>query len=231
MPSNNYNNLGYAFIDATLLQIALTHSSVNGEQNNQRLEFLGDAILNFIVADYLYTHYPEATEGELTRVRSNLVKESTLCSIAKKHNLSCCIKLGAGELKTGGLHKSSILADTLEAIIAAIYLDSNLLTIQKLIIHWYQELNYFQSDGKLNEHNNELDPYDKDPKSLLQELLHAKGLPLPIYEIVKVTGRPHNQFFKVSCRVSGVKSLVYGTGSNRKQAEQDAAQRALGLLK
>lgn len=225
------NILGYIFIDQNLLKLALTHSSVGRVANNQRLEFLGDAILNFIIADYLYKNNPEATEGELTRIRSNLVKESTLCLIAKKHNLSNYIKLGVGELKTGGLYKSSILADTWESIIAAIYLDSDLLTIQRLVINWYTELHYFQPDGKLNEKNNLLDPCDKDPKSLLQELLHSKGLALPIYKIVQISGRPHNQLFKVSCIISGSKHLVYGTGNNRKQAEQDAAQQALELFK
>ena len=225
------NKLGYAFIDQDLLKIALTHSSSSGSKNNQRLEFLGDAILNFIIADYLYKHNPDATEGELTRIRSNLVKESTLCLIAKKHNLPNYINLGVGELKTGGLYKSSILADTLEAIIAAVYLDSNLATIQNLIINWYQDLYYFQSNGRLNEGNNLLDPQDKDPKTLLQELLHAKALPLPVYKIMKITGKPHNQLFKVSCMVSGIEDLICGTGSNRKQAEQNAAKVALERLK
>lgn len=226
------NKLGYAFIDQNLLKTALTHSSLSGAKNNQRLEFLGDAILNFIIADYLYKHNPEATEGELTRIRSNLVKESTLSLIAKKHNLPNYINLGVGELKTGGLYKSSILADTLEAIIAAVYLDSSLATIQHLIVNWYQAINYFQSNGRLNENNNLLlDPQDKDPKTLLQELLHAKALPLPVYKIVKITGKPHNQLFKVSCMVSGIEDLIYGTGNNRKQAEQNAAKVALEQLK
>lgn len=228
------NNLGYTFVDPTLLQIALTHSSVSKAKNNQRLEFLGDAILNFIIADYLYMRYPEANEGELTRIRSHLVKESTLCVIAKKHNFPNYIKLGVGELKTGGSHKCSILADTLEAIIAAIYLDSNsnLLTIQQVIVGWYQDVNYLKADGTLNLNNNNLlNSYNKDPKSLLQELLHSKSLSVPVYEIVKIIGKPHNQFFKVSCVVPGIKDVIYGTGSNRKQAEQDAAQKVLELLK
>lgn len=221
-------SLGYTFIDEDLLALALTHSSHNGVSNNQRLEFLGDAILNMVIAEYLYQQNPNATEGDLTRIRSNLVKGDTLSLIAKKYSIQKCIIFGMGELKTGGYNKNSILADTLEAIIAAIYLDSNLLTIKNLIISWYNSVNYLQPANVADQLT--LKFGSKDSKTVLQELLHSKGLELPVYKTIKITGKAHNQTFTVSCTVAGIVDPIYGVGSNRKKAEQDAAHKILELL-
>jgi len=227
---NLIEHLGYTFVNNDLLMLALTHSSYDRNINNQRLEFLGDAILNFVVAEYLYEQAKNSDEGDLTRARSNLVKEETLALIAKNYSIQKCVTLGAGELKTGGCNKNSILADTMEAIIAAIYLDSNLPTIKKLIINWYHSINYLQCVENNNFLISESLHVSKDAKTILQELLHSKGFALPIYKIIKVTGKPHNQIFTVSCVVSGVDEMVYGTGTNRKKAEQDAAEQILRLL-
>ena len=221
--------LGYEFKNLELLDLALTHSAVSGLKNNQRLEFLGDSILNLIVAGYLYNSIQDATEGELTRIRSFLVQGSTLKLIAEHLKIQDSIYLGAGELKTGGLNKDSILEDTLESLIAAIYLDSDLVTTSNLIISWYKEIKYINPDGSLNSSHKDL-LNKKDPKTMLQELLHAKGLNLPIYEIINITGKPHQQKFKVSCSVDTITSKVYGVGSSRKKAEQQAASKILELL-
>lgn len=216
-------NLGYTFINNDLLTLALTHSSHNGVANNQRLEFLGDAILNMVIAEYLYQNNPDANEGYLTRIRSNLVKQDTLSIIAKKYSIQKAIIFGMGERKGGGCNKESILADTIEALIAAIYLDSDLSTVKNLIINWYSSENYLQSTAAL--------PLClKDAKTVLQELLHSRGLALPIYKILKITGKPHHQTFKISCTVSGINEPIYGTGASRKKAEQDAAHKILELL-
>ena len=223
--------LGYKFNDNTLLTLAITHSSHDKIVNNQRLEFLGDAILNFIIAEYLYTQATNADEGNLTRIRSSLVKKDTLASIARNYSIHECLILGAGELKTSGFNKDSILADSLEAIIAAIYLDSNLLTISKLIIDWYHNMGYLQLVNKAFYDKNFTSSCSfKDPKTILQELLHAKSLPVPIYEVFKVTGKPHKLSFVVTCAVEGMKEIIYGTGTSRKGAEQDAASKVLRLL-
>ena len=215
--SNVEQHLQYKFTDHKLLGLALTHSSQKGA-NNQWLEFLGDAVLNLIIAEYLYEENPSATEGDLTRLRSYLVKEETLASITKKLLIQDCINLGLGELKTGGYNKNSILADTLEAIIAAIYLDSNFLTVKELVLKWYKDY---------KDYNNIV---SKDPKTILQELLQSRGLELPVYEIVTVTGKPHHQIFQVICLVNSIKEKIYGNGASRKKAEQDAAAKVLKLI-
>ncbi len=225
--------LGYTFNNNNLLKIALTHSSHKGE-NNQRLEFLGDAILNVIIAEYLYNQHPAATEGDLTRLRSNLVNENALSSIARNYSIQSCIVLGLGEIKTDGCNKNSILADTLEAIIAAIYLDSDFSTIKELIMNWYSSCNYLQSIRNIDPNIDKLDNHgfygSKDSKTILQELLQSKGLTLPRYEIIKVSGKPHHQTFKISCIVPGINKEIHGVGTSRKKAEQDAANKILELL-
>ena len=217
--------LGYQFNDQELLHLAFTHSSYHSELNNQRLEFLGDSILSMVMSDYLYNNYPAANEGDLTRIRSNLVKEAPLALIARSYEIQQGIILGAGEAKTHGQDKDSILADTLEAIIGAIYLDSDLATTVKLIVSWYVEQNYFADLDSLVSSLN-----IKDPKTELQELLHARGEQLPEYQVIKITGKPHKQTFKVACKVASLGQIIYATGSSRKKAEQNVAKKILELL-
>jgi ribonuclease-3 len=236
--NNIIKNFRYKFVNNDLLILALTHSSYNdgfhndvNNLNNQRLEFLGDAILNFVVAEHLYKLQPNAHEGDLTRIRSYLVKEDTLAGIAKKLLVQNYIILGLGEQKTGGSNKNSILADTLEAIIGAVYLDSDFLTVKNLVLAWYTECEDYQKLTKTSNQDKTEDFISKDPKTILQETLQARGLGLPIYKVIIVTGKPHNQVFQVECLVSGVEQKIYGTGTNRKKAEQDAASKILNLLK
>lgn len=219
--NNLTKNLKYKFVNKDLLILALTHSS-HQEINNQRLEYLGDAILNFVIAEHLYILQPHSKEGDLTRIRANLVKKSTLAIIAKGLLIQDYIFLGIGEKKTGGCNKDSILADTIEAIIGAIYLDSDFITIKNLIISWFANFEEYQKLTSVN----------KDSKTVLQELIQAKGLNLPKYEIIKITGKPHNQVFQVKCLINDLNLYqeVFGIGSNRKQAEQDAAKKALELF-
>ena len=235
--NNIVKNFKYKFVNNDLLKLALTHSSYNDSSNNdsnslnnQRLEFLGDAILNCIIAEHLYQSQPNAHEGDLTRIRSYLVKEDTLAFIAKKLLVQNYIILGLGEQKTGGSNKNSILADTLEAIIGAVYLDSDFLTVKNLILTWYLECEDYNKLTKISNKDKPEEIISKDPKTILQETLQAKGLGLPVYKIVTVTGKPHNQIFQVECFVHGIEQNIYGTGASRKKSEQDAASKVLNLL-
>jgi len=206
--------LGYYFKDKTLLNQALTHKSKH-YHNNERLEFLGDAILNLIMAEILYLQFEKASEGELTRARASLVKEQTLSEIANKLNLSEYLILGLGELKSGGFRRDSILADALEAIIAAIYLDAkDLETCKTSVYSWFSD-----KITHLKPHAQE-----KDPKSRLQEWLQAQQKPLPKYEVTALEGEPHCQNFTVSCSIEGVSEMGIGIGASRRIAEQIAAQ-------
>lgn len=223
-------SLNYKFKDLSLLKLALTHSSYSAEQeaNNQRLEFLGDAILNAVISEHLYKLMPHVNEGDLTRIRSLLVKEDALAVIAKNLIIPEYLILGVGEQKTGGINKNSILADTLEAIIGAIYLDSDFLIVNNLVLSWYVGSKLYKDAIKLKDNT-----ASKDAKTILQEFLQAKAIELPIYKVIKITGKPHNQKFTVECIVPGldVKSTnIYGTGTSRKQAEQAAAKKILKLL-
>lgn len=220
--NNITKDFKYKFGDKNLLKLALTHGS-SKEINNQRLEFLGDAILNLVIAEYLYQINPTANEGELTRVRSYLVKENTLALIARNLFVQNYIILGQGEQKTGGFNKDSILSDTLEAIIGAIYLDSDFLTVKNLILSWYLDSIELQELIKID--NN-----IKDPKTILQEILQAKGFALPVYNIIAITGRAHNQMFQIECIVESIGQKIYGVGASRKKAEQDAASKILKIL-
>lgn len=220
-------SLNYKFNNLDLLKLALTHSSYK-EINNQRLEFLGDAILSSIISDHLYKLMPQANEGDLTRIRSLLVRGDTLAVIAKKLIMQDYLILGVGEQKTGGINKNSILADTLEAIIGAIYLDSDFLTVNNIVLEWYLGSKIYKNSLKLDNNN-----AFKDPKTILQEVLQAKAMELPIYKVIKITGKPHNQKFTVECIVPGVDvkgKSIYGTGTSRKQAEQAAAKKIFKLL-
>ncbi len=210
--------LDYYFSNPDLLECALTHRSV-GSYNNERLEFLGDAILNFLIADELYRRFPQASEGELSRARANLVNGSALAVLATAYNLGDFLRLGSGELKSGGFRRESILAGTLEAVIGAAYLDKGFDACRGLVQTLYQE--------RLATISPETHP--KDPKTRLQEYLQAQKRPLPSYTVTAIEGNAHLQIFKVECVVEGI-SPCQGEGNSRRVAEQTAAQQALQLL-
>lgn len=211
--------LGYQFSNIALLTLALTHRS-KGASNNERLEFLGDAILGFVAADLLYTEFDSAPEGHLSRFRASLVKKETLAELAREFSLGDHLLLGSGELKSGGFRRDSILADGVEAIIGAIYLDSSLdnarTFIEKCLAPRIANLSA----------ENEL----KDPKTRLQEFLQARRLSLPVYAVTGTSGDEHDQQFEVSCTVEGLPQPSVGIGSSRRKAEQTAAEQALALL-
>lgn len=211
--------LGYEFQTLSLLEKALTHRSA-GAKNNERMEFLGDAVLGFIIATQLFHQYPHADEGELSRLRANLVNENVLAEMAIEFNLGEYLRLGSGELKSGGARRKSILADALEAMIGAVYLDANITVCQEVVLKWF--------DSRLN--NPEAMENLKDPKSLLQEYLQAKKYSLPEYQLISTTGDAHSQHFHVSCEVSGLKHRTEGVGSTRRGAEQMAAQEYFAWL-
>ena len=213
------NSIGYTFKDKSLLQLALTHRSAS-KKNNERLEFLGDSILGFVVAEELFNRFPSASEGELSRIRAKLVNAESLVQLAKNMQFSTAINLGAGELKSGGKHKSSILADAVEAVIGAIYLDSGMETCRVRVLSWYQS----RLDGI------SLDVVHKDSKTLLQEILQSRGNALPVYTIESVEGEAHDQTFIVKCRISLLSESTVGSGKNRRLAEQQAASKALQAL-
>lgn len=210
--------LNYDFKDYSLLSAALTHRSVRGD-NNERLEFLGDSILNFIIAEVLYHKYPKAKEGQLSRLRSALVKGDTLAKLANKFEISQYLRLGAGEIKSGGAFRSSILADSVEAIIAAIYIDGGFEVCKQQVLGWFDKLLDSVSGKEL-----------KDPKTRLQELLQASKYPLPQYTILDVEGEAHAQTFYVECSVEGMTTVTRGSGTSRRKAEQDAALQFLVTL-
>ncbi len=214
-----YARIGYEFNNEGLLEQALTHRSHKG-QHNERLEFLGDSILSFVIADALYLQFPKAREGDLSRMRSTLVRGQTLAEIGIEFNLGDYLRLGPGELKSGGYRRESTLADAVEAIIGAVFLDSDIATCQALVLAWYQERLAAISPG-LNQ---------KDPKTLLQEYLQARKLPLPSYTVTDTKGQAHNQTFTVECVVDGLAPII-SIGSSRRKAEQKAAEKALKTLK
>ncbi|MDS4025855.1 MAG: ribonuclease III [Candidatus Contendobacter sp.] len=210
-------NLGYAFQQPGLLEEALTHRSA-APRHNERLEFLGDALLNLVMAEYLFQRYPQASEGELSRLRANLVKGETLAEVARGLKLGEELRLGQGEIRSGGAQRESILADALEAIFGAVYLDGGLNACRALILHLYRDnLAGLASAGEL-----------KDPKTRLQEYLQARQQPLPIYSVLEIRGEPHTQRFTVECAV--VDRRAVAVGNSRRKAEQDAARQMLGLL-
>ena len=208
--------LGYTFQKPDLLMQALTHRS-HSKKNNERLEFLGDSVLNCTVAEMLYERYGDLDEGDLSRVRANLVKQQALYEIAQALQLSDCLRLGEGELKSGGFKRPSILADSFEAIVGAIFLDSGFESSKKVLRKWYSQI---------LEH---VDPrtLGKDDKTLLQEYLQGHQLPLPIYTVVATTGVAHNQQFEVECSIPSLKVTLNGKGASRRAAEQAAAKLSL----
>jgi len=212
--------LNYLFVDKSLLEKALTHRSI-GADNNERLEFLGDSILGFVIASELFKYFPKAKEGELSRYRASLVKGDTLAILASELDLGRYLRLGPGELKSGGFRRDSILANAFEAIIGALYLDGGLHVAEKFILETYI---------KRIEAISERSSY-KDPKTRLQEYLQARRLPLPEYSVVEIAGKSHEQLFKVTCKISLLVDLIEGDGSNRRKAEQDAAEKVLQHIK
>ncbi|WP_343128776.1 ribonuclease III [Buchnera aphidicola (Kurisakia onigurumii)] len=208
--------IGYTFINVELLSLALTHRSASSH-HNERLEFLGDSILSFIIADALYKYFPKVNEGDMSRMRATLVRGNTLANIAHEFKLGEYLYLGQGELKSGGVQRESILANTIEALIGGIFLDSNIYTVQKLVLKWYK--------SRLKKINPGIT--QKDPKTRLQEYLQSKHLPLPSYLIVQIYGEAHNQIFTIHCQINGINEYSIGIGTSRRKAEQDAAQRAL----
>jgi ribonuclease III len=212
--------LGYYFENVELLEDALSHRSFRGNKNNERLEYLGDAALNFVIAAALFRQNINAREGELSRLRANLVRGETLTDLAKTFELGKYLRLGPGELKTGGAQRKSILADGMEAVVGAIYLDGGFQACEKCILHWYET--------RLA--NVETLPDLKDPKTRLQEYLQAHKLPLPIYTVLMLEGPAHQQTFKVECQICGLANKAIGTGSSRRRAEQEAAEKILAEL-
>ncbi len=208
--------LTHKYIDENLLTQALTHRSYSG-QNNERLEFLGDGVLNFIIAHQLFLRFPKIDEGDLSRLRAQMVKESTLSEIAFSLNIGDALKMGEGELKSAGWRRPSILADALEAIIGAAYLDGGFEAAEALVLNLYSE--------KLDT----IDPkvIDKDPKSLLQEFLQGKKMAVPEYSVVQTSGEAHAQLFVVECFIQKFDIRTVGEGTSRRIAEQQAAQLAM----
>ena len=215
-------SLGYTYKDLGFLENALTHRSA-GLIHNERVEFLGDSILGFVIADKLFEQFPEVQEGDLTRMRSSLVKEPTLADIAKEFKLSDYLIMGPGELKSGGYRRDSVLADAVESIIASIYLDSgrDIEVIRKLILTWF--------DSRLKDIHPGND--QKDSKTQLQEYLQAKHQPLPVYSVVEISGDDHDQSFTVKLTFENNPNEAYvGYGRSRRKAEQNAASKALQAI-
>ncbi len=210
------NVLGHDFSNTELLTMALTHRSFS-RNHNERLEFLGDALLGMFIADELYIKFPEAAESDLTRLRSSLVKQETLAQLAKQLDLGSHIRFGIGENKSGGRQKDSLLANTLEAMIGAIYLDSDLENCRRFILKLYASL--------LDQLTTENIP--KDPKSELQEYLQANKKSLPIYNVVAEEGEAHDKLFTIECCVDGVAKPIVAKGRSKRNAEQTAARTML----
>ncbi|MBW6392156.1 MULTISPECIES: ribonuclease III [Halomonadaceae] len=208
--------IGYSFRDDSLLELAVTHRSFGG-QNNERLEFLGDSIVNFVIAEALYERFPQAREGQLSRLRARLVRGQTLAELAREMAFGECLRLGSGEMKSGGHRRDSILADAVEAVLGAIYLDAGMDVARARVLAWYAE--------RLEAID--LQDTQKDPKTRLQEFLQSRQSPLPRYEVVSVEGEAHDQTFTVECHVELLDSHTLGTGSSRRHAEQQAAELAL----
>ena len=211
--------IAHQFTQSHYLEMALTHRSV-GSNNNERLEFLGDSILNFVIAEALYHQFPDVDEGKLSRLRASLVRGSTLAILARELNLGDFILLGPGELKSGGFRRESILAGTLEAIMGAVLQDGGFEAAKTFILDLYRSALEGVCDDK------EL----KDPKTRLQEYLQANKRLLPAYSITSIDGEGHSQHFTVNCEVDGVDEKIIGLGDSRRKAEQNAALNALELL-
>lgn len=213
------NKLGHNFADPELMTLALTHRSFSGK-NNERLEFLGDAILNFAVGEALFERFPQAKEGQLSRLRAKLVKGETLAVLARHFQIGDCLRLGSGELKSGGFRRDSILADAMEALIGAIYLDAGMDKAKERVLVWLTE--EFKTLTLVDT--------NKDAKTRLQEFLQSRGAELPQYDVTRIEGEPHDRTFYVECTIALANKKTRGQGSSRRIAEQQAADRALELL-
>ena len=214
--------IGYSFQNIALLEQALTHRSF-GPHHNERLEFLGDSILGMIIAKELFAQFPDSPEGDLTRMRSVLVRETTLAELAREFKIGDCLLLGPGELKSGGSRRDSLLADAVESIIGAIFLDSNehFEIVRQLVLTWFHE--------RLLAINPSVS--QKDPESALQEYLQSQHKELPVYRIENIIGTDNNQVFEVSVVVQDIKQVFHGRGSSRRRAEQKAASIVLDYLR
>jgi ribonuclease-3 len=211
--------LGYSFSDQALLELALTHRS-KGSRNNERLEFLGDSLLNFFITDELYARFGKTREGQLSRLRAQLVRGLTLAELANEMNVGPCLILGSGELKSGGQRRESILADAVEALIGAIYLDGGMEACRGRVLAWFEDrLAGLSPDAPV-----------KDAKTRLQEYLQSRGAALPKYNTTEVSGQAHEQTFVIECRIALLDEPVSGSGRSRRLAEQEAAGRALAML-
>jgi len=213
------HHLGYSFSDKNLLRIALTHRSF-GTPNNERLEFLGDGVLDFVVAAALFHRFPELPEGDLSRLRASLVRQDALHQLALSLNIGESLRLGEGELKSGGAQRPSILADALEAVFGAIHLDGGFEAAQSVILKLYEPLLVKLKPGHV----------EKDAKTRLQEWLQGKKKPLPRYQLLEATGAAHQQQFEVACEIDNPKLRTVGHGLSRRIAEQLAAEKALKEL-
>jgi ribonuclease-3 len=211
--------LGYAFADPALLARALTHRSY-GSDHYERLEFLGDSVLSFAVSAELYARFADLAEGELTRLRASLVKQDTLAQVARELAVGESLLLGGGECKSGGFDRDSILADALEAVIGAVFLDGGVAAARSVVGRLFQA------------HFERLDPraVPKDPKTALQERLQKQALPTPVYLLLEASGEAHSQTFVVECRIPDLALSTRGEGGTRRAAEQQAAQQALARL-
>ncbi|WMJ70089.1 ribonuclease III [Stenotrophomonas sp. 24(2023)] len=223
MPNNAFQRgdlIGHPFRDQDLLKQALTHRSA-GAPHNERLEFLGDSIVNLMVAEALYQRWPKADEGALTRARAELVREGALAVIARQLQLGERLTLGPGEMKSGGHRRDSILADAVEAVVAAIYLDAGFEACRAVVLPWFQaSMEALPATGRP----------EKDPKTRLQEWLQARQKPLPVYELLSESGEDHAKIFRVRCSVADPAASTGGTGSSRRIAEQQAAAAVLEQL-
>ena len=210
------NRLDHHFSDSALLEQALTHRS-HGARHNERLEFLGDSVLNFVVAAMLFERYAKIDEGDLSRLRANLVKQASLADIAQRLELSQYLRLGEGELKSGGFRRPSILADTVEALFGAVFLDAGFDAARRVIVRQYQPVLASVDPKTLG----------KDAKTLLQEFLQGRKLALPVYTVVATHGAAHSQQFEVECAIPALEIKVMAPGASRRAAEQSAAKLAL----
>ena len=211
--------LQYQFRVPELLSLALSHRSC-GSSNNERLEFLGDSILGVTVTDFLYHQFPQAREGDLSRMRSQIVRAESLAQVAKKLQLGPELSLGPGEMKSGGQRRDSILGDTVEALIGAVYLDTGIDAARGAVNNWFKELLAAASDAQ---------PV-KDAKTALQEWLQQRSKPVPQYELVNTGGEAHSRLFTVSCKIDQVNKTISATASSRRKAEQLVAEQLLSEL-
>ena len=212
-------HLGHRFRDPSLLHRALTHRSAAGD-HNERLEFLGDAVIELVVTEWLFRALPGRSEGDLTRLRAKVVRRESLAGLAREIDLGDVISLGGGELKSGGRHRDSILADGFEALLGALYLDAGQEACQCFLLGLLEpRMDSLARDGD-----------SKDPKTQLQEWLQGRGMALPEYRVMRTEGVEHERRFVVSCRAGNEALEVEGNGSSRRRAEQDAARRMVDAL-